>query len=84
MRSILSSLTPDELVDFALLRKRCFEQLRSRLPELAGQPDDLRVLISEDGNYATGKDIFEAFDSFEEKFPKEKSERASFFLGDVR
>ena len=84
MRTIVSEKTPDELVKFALMRKRCFEQLRSKVQELADQPDDLRVLISEDGNYTTGKDVFEAFDRFEEKFPREKSERPCFFLGDVR
>lgn len=84
MRTLVSEKTPDELVEFALMRKRCFDQLRSKLSELADEPDDTRILISEDGNYAIGKDIFEAYDRFEEKFPREKSPRSSFFLGDAR
>lgn len=84
MRTITSLRTPDELVAFALLRKKCFEQLRSKLPELSEQSDDRRVIISEKGNYSIGKDVFEAHDRFEEKFPGEKGGRACFFLGDVR
>jgi type II restriction/modification system DNA methylase subunit YeeA len=84
MRTIVSQMTPEELVEFALMRKRCFEQLRSKLSELSDQPDNLRVLIAENGNYTTGKDIFEAFDRFEEKFQEKKVKRACFFLGDAR
>lgn len=84
MRTIVSEKTPDELVEFALMRKRCFEQLRSKLPELADEPDGMMVIVSEKGNYAVGYDVFVAIDFFKEQFPEDRSQLASFCLGDAR
>lgn len=84
MRTIVSEKSPDELVEFALRRKKCFEILRSKLPELADEPDGAVAVVSEKGNYAIGYDIFVAVDFFTERFPEDTSQRSSFVLGDIR
>jgi len=84
MKTIVSQLTPDELVEFALRRKKCFEHLRSKLSELTDEPDGMIVIVSEKGNYTVGYDVFVAVDLFKEMFPVDTSPFASFCLGDVR
>jgi hypothetical protein len=84
MQTNVSLNTPDELVEFALLRKKCFEQLKTKLHELIEHPDGMFVIISESGNYALGKDGFEAHDQFEEHYPNDEGGRSCFSIGDAR
>lgn len=84
MQTSVSLNTPDELVKFALLRKKCFEQLKGKLHELVEHSNETIVIISENGNYALGKDGFEAHDCFEERYPNDEGGRGCFSLGDAR
>ncbi|MDB5224757.1 MAG: hypothetical protein JWO43_379 [Candidatus Adlerbacteria bacterium] len=81
--SLVSRMSPDELLQFAATRKACIDQLQKSKAEIQSLPADARLIVSEEGNYASGKDVFEAFDQFVEKFPDDRSQRASCKVGDI-
>jgi hypothetical protein len=73
--SLAHRMTPDELLAFATNRKRCFDLLTAKHDELAKHPPDTLVIISENGNYTLGKDVFEACDSFAESYPDDHGKK---------
>ena len=77
-------MTPDELLTFATNRKKCFDLLTAKRDELAEHPSDTLVIISENGNYTLGKDVFEACDRFADSYPNDHGKKACFSVGDVR
>ncbi|MGC9602514.1 MAG: hypothetical protein ABSE76_02135 [Minisyncoccia bacterium] len=80
----LYGMTPDELLAFAITRKKCYDLLMAKRAEFVSCPINTWIIVSESGNYTLGNDVFEANDKFEELYPDDRGKRRSFSVGDIQ
>ena len=80
----LERMSPDELLAYAIRRKKWFDLIKPKLDELSALPKDTRIVVSENGNYGLGGNVFEACDRFHALYPNDRSKKLEWFqIGDV-